>query len=178
MNAAQITLVAAIVVAVIAVIGLLTKVVRWVFNAAVDKIIAPLVGRMDLIEDRIKLLWAMGEQRAMETLHHLEQPIFDYLIEQFQSHTMTPQELTQFTERLEAIIADPGMFEQHPSASVLLNSALAEGEARFGLPGQRAQGLAGVLKENVIAGEAMRVEAKPQREVPATIEDHNIKEHE
>jgi hypothetical protein len=168
MTGAQITLTIAIVLGAIAVIAAATKFIQWIANGWLQKNLKDHDDRLIKIETRIPLLWGLGQEQAMTTLHHMEQPFFDYLIEGFGAHTLTAQELDQFIERLEVVKDDPLMTAQTHSATLMLEAALAEKKSREGLPGQtvNAQGTAAVKQQNIVAAETMRVEAEPQRGNP------------
>jgi len=168
------TLIAAIAV-MLTVVGVTVKVVAWVFKAAVNAALDPMEIRLVRIEARQGLLWGIAEQRAMETLHHAEQPDFDFLIEQFKEKTLTGQQLTQFIERLEVIASgtEPRMSEQFPAARLLLNSAIRERAAREGLPDRTTEEdehTQVYLDENVAAAKAMAKEASESPQ-PDEIED-------
>jgi hypothetical protein len=126
----------------IAVATVAVKITGWVFRASVASALKPLTDlvtafeqRLFIVETRQGLLWSVGEQRAMELIHHTDQPFFDYLIDQYQAHTLTDQELDQFISRLEVLSEDESkVLTQGPPAKLLLNSAMNERLTRTGLP--------------------------------------------
>lgn len=139
-----------------------TRITTWVFKAAVRTALDPIDKRVTVVEGRHALMWAVAEQRSAEALHHTGQPVFDRLIEEFLRKSLNDQELTQFIERLRAVIADETMEKQTPHAELLLSGAMEELEVRRGM----AMPLTDhahqtVLEENVAAGKAMAEEAAP-----------------
>lgn len=109
--------------------------------------------------DKQRLLSDVVELQALDTLHHALQPVFDDLIEKFKTGDISDQELTQFIARLYVIANDESReTAQQPSAKLTLDRALDL--ARF----RNLTAPPHEKKENVAAGEAMRVEAEPQRD--------------
>jgi hypothetical protein len=82
-------------------------------------------------------------------------------LENFRSHRLTEQQLTQFIERLEVLVTDKQHSERTPAANLLLESALLEREARAGFSGfvDTAEDRA----ENVLAGNELAREAGDQK---------------
>jgi hypothetical protein len=92
--------------------------------------------RLVILEARQGLLWSLTEQRAVDALHHVTQPVFDDLLEKFRSKTLTVAERDQFIDRLEVLASEPLSVSTQltiPAAEILLVSAKAGIEKREGL---------------------------------------------
>jgi hypothetical protein len=146
---------------IVAILVALGWLVKKVFTNAVQAALGETQGRVFSLEKHERLIWDVAMQRAFEKLHHSDQPAFDKLLENFRSHRLTEQQLTQFIERLEVLVTDKRRSERIPAANLLLESALLEREARAGFFGfiDTAEDRA----ENVLAGNELAREAGDQK---------------
>jgi hypothetical protein len=127
---------------------------------------------MTALEDKQNVLSGVVEIQALDTLHHAEQPFFDDLIDKYkeaaaateiadQRARMNDQELTQFIQRLHVIANDTAQrTAQQPNAKFMLGKALDMAIARGLKPAPPSEADA-----NISAGESMRIEAHPQRDL-------------
>jgi len=141
----------------LAFLAALAWVTKRIFTNAVQAALSQTHARVVSLEKHERLIWDVAMQRAFEKLHHTDQPAFDLLLEDFRSHRMTEQQLTQFIERLGILIKDRNHPERMPAANLLLESALLEREAREGFFGRADDAI--TKAENVTAGEVMAKEA-------------------
>lgn len=114
-----------------------------------------------IADEKREMLASVVEINAADILHHANQPMFDILIDKFTQapDSMTDQELVQFIQRCEAIANDVRKkTPQQPAARLMLDRALTFAHGRNLTVSTRAE-----LAENRAAGEAMRVEAEPQK---------------
>lgn len=113
-----------------------------------------------IADEKREILASVVEINAAEILHHAKQPVFDFLIDKFKDPgTMSDQEMVQFIQRLEIIANDTRQkTPQQPAARMMLDRALAVARGRNLKVSTRAE-----LGENRAAGEAMRVEAEPNK---------------
>lgn len=113
-----------------------------------------------IADEKREILAAVVEVGASEILHHAKQPVFDVLIDKFKDPTsMSDQEMIQFIQRLEVIANDTRKkTPQQPAARLMLDRALTVARGRSLRVATRAE-----LGENRAAGEAMRIEAEPQK---------------
>jgi len=130
------------------------------------------------LEDRAErdkkqeLVGAVVQLTASDILHHAKQPVMDILIDKFNldPDLMTDQELTQYIQRLYVISHDrTQQTAQQPAARMMLDRTLMVAKKRELDVAITAEG-----GENRIAGEAMRAEAEPQRNLKIDVgEQHS-----
>lgn len=128
--------------------------------AATDTVAVEVKKATVIADEKREILASVVEINASEILHHANQPVFDILIDRFKDHEkMTNQEMIQFIQRLEIIANDTReKTPQQPAARLMLDRALNVARGRNLKVATRAE-----LGENRAAGEAMRVEAEPQK---------------